>query len=37
MTTDAPYSETVEDFRRCRAEGVAAVEMEAAGLFAVTG
>ena len=34
-TTDAPYRETPEKVRRRRAEGCIAVEMEAAGFFAV--
>jgi uridine phosphorylase len=34
-TTDAPYRETAEEVRRYRDEGVLAVEMEAAAVFAV--
>ena len=34
-TTDAPYRETVEEFRRHCSDGVATVEMEASALFAV--
>ncbi len=33
-TTDAPYRETSEEIRRWGAEGVLAVEMQAASLFA---
>ena len=34
-TIDAPYMETVEEVKRYSKEGIATVEMEAAGLFAV--
>lgn len=34
-TTDAPYRETLDEARNYQAEGVAAVDMEAAALFAV--
>ena len=34
-TIDAPYMETVEEVKRYSEEGIATVEMEAAGLFAV--
>lgn len=34
-TTDAPYRETVEEFQRHCADGVATVEMEASALFTV--
>lgn len=34
-TTDAPYRETLEEVRQYQAEGVATVEMESAGLFAI--
>jgi uridine phosphorylase len=34
-TTDAPYRETFEKLRRHRTDGIATVEMEASGLFAV--
>lgn len=34
-TTDAPYRETVEKFKKYRKEGVLTVEMEASALFAV--
>jgi nucleoside phosphorylase len=34
-TTDAPYRETVAEARQYQKEGIATVEMEAAGLFAV--
>lgn len=33
-TTDAPFRETAEAIERCRAEGILAVEMEAAALYA---
>jgi uridine phosphorylase len=34
-TTDAPFRETLEEVRQYQGEGVATVEMEAAGLFAI--
>lgn len=33
-TTDAPFRETAAEIERCRARGILAVEMEAAGLYA---
>ena len=33
-TTDAPFRETAEEIQECRARGIFAVEMEAAGLYA---
>lgn len=33
-TTDAPFRETAAEIDRCRARGILAVEMEAAGLYA---